>query len=249
MMLKRCVDFIVSAVGLTVLSPVFVVVAAAICVDSQGPVFFRQERLGRGCARFRIFKIRSMVVDADRRGGKLTVGGDARVTRVGAFLRRHKIDELPQLINVLRGEMSLVGPRPEVADYAMLFPAEFNRILQVRPGITHRVTVLFRNEEELLASVADPSEAYVNKIMPAKMSLYIDAMPQQNVFDDVRTIVETIFQVGQTLTAEDLGFSVPAVGNIITAPLAAPIPMRRPVSVSPATADIHPLRRVRQTVA
>jgi len=248
-MFKRSIDLLTAAAGLVLLSPVFLVIAAAIRLDSPGPVFFRQDRLGCGAVRFRIFKFRSMVVDAHKRGGKLTVGGDARVTAVGAFLRRHKLDELPQLINVLCGEMSMVGPRPEVPEYAVMFPEEFDRILEVRPGITHRATLLFRNEEQLLAGAADPSEAYVKQVMPTKMRLYIDSLGEQSVLDDVRTIVDTVFHVGRTMTAEELAFDAPAVDNIVVAPRVAPIPMRRPVPVHAATAEIPPHRRARQTVA
>ena len=246
-MFKRISDFLTAAAGLVLLAPVFVLVAVAVKLDSDGPVFFRQERLGRHGVLFRIFKFRSMVSDADQRGGKLTVGGDTRVTRVGGFLRRHKLDELPQLINVLRGEMSMVGPRPEVPEYAEMFPVEFKRILEVRPGITHRTTLLFRNEEELLATTLDPAETYVQTIMPAKMRLYIDALGEQSVMEDVRTIVETVFRVGETITARDLALDIPRIGNIVTGPSVAPRPMARPVEAAFVEPSVR--SRVRQTVA
>lgn len=253
-MFKRTIDFAVSAIGLVLLAPAFIVVAALIRLDSPGPAFFRQERLGRHGRRFRIFKFRSMVADAHRHGGPLTVGGDVRVTDVGRFLRRHKIDELPQLINVLRGEMSMVGPRPEVPEYATLFPEEFERILEVRPGITHRATLLFRNEEEILAAAADPFGAYVESIMPVKMKLYMDSTATQNVMDDVRTIVDTVFRVGETLTAEELQLDAPEVANVETpvaatiasVPKVAPAPVPPPVEAAPVGAAAT---RARRTVA
>ena len=138
--MQRFADILASLLGLVVLAPLFLVVAIAIKITSPGPVFFRQERTGRRGRDFRIFKFRTMVVDADRRGSCITVRGDARVTRVGHVLRKFKIDELPQLLNVLRGEMSLVGPRPEMPQYVAHFPAEFAKVLERRPGITHRAS-------------------------------------------------------------------------------------------------------------
>ncbi len=244
-MLKRSIDFMISAAGLALLAPLFAAIAVAVKLDSPGGVFYRQVRMGRGGTRFRIFKFRSMVSDADRRGGKLTVGGDARVTRVGRFLRRHKLDELPQLINVLTGDMSLVGPRPEVPEYADMFPAEFERILEVRPGITHRATLKFRNEEEILAAAGDPATAYVEKVMPHKMRLYVDSLASQSVLDDVMTIVDTVFQVGESLTADELGLDTPAVSNVMPFTRVAPAPMAQPVVAAP----VSPPRRVRQGIA
>mgnify|MGYP002628955646 FL=1 len=246
-MFKRTSDILIAAAGLALLSPVYLLIAVALKLDSDGPVFFRQNRLGLGGAHFRIFKFRSMVADADKRGGTLTIGGDARVTRVGGFLRRHKLDELPQLINVLRGEMSLVGPRPEVPEYADLFPTEFRRILAVRPGITHRATLLFRNEEELLAATDDPNAAYIHKVMPAKMRLYIDALGEQSVMQDVRTIVETIFRVGETITAADLTLDTPEIGNIVSAARGGPRAV--PAVENASAVEAVRYRRARETVA
>lgn len=236
-MLKRCFDFTVATIGLTFLSPVMALIALAVKLDGPGSVFFRQERLGLHGRRFRIYKFRSMVSDAESRGNRFTVGGDARITPVGRFLRRHKLDELPQLINVVRGEMSLVGPRPEVPEYADMFPAEYARILSVRPGITHAATLRFRNEEQLLAGARDPRRAYLENVMPAKMRLYVESLTRQSLRDDVATIVQTILQVGETATPEELRFDAPEVANITNLPRSR----RTPVRAAP--------RRVRQTVA
>ena len=242
-MLKRSFDFIVATMGLTLLSPVMAVIAAAVKLDGPGPVFFRQERLGLHGRRFRIYKFRSMVTDAESRGNRFTVGGDARVTRVGRFLRRHKLDELPQLLNVLTGEMSLVGPRPDVPEYADFFPAEYARILTVRPGITHAATLRFRNEEELLAGAGDPRRAYLENVMPAKMRLYVESLSRQSLRHDIATIVQTVLQVGDTATPEELLLDAPEVVNIANLPRArrehAPAPAARAASAG----------RVRQTVA
>ena len=202
--MRRLFDAVVAATGLLLLSPVLFIVAVAIKTTSPGPVLYRQERLGLLGRPFRIFKFRSMVSDADRLGGSLTVGGDCRVTPVGRFLRRHKIDELPQLLNVVLGDMSLVGPRPEVARYVDMYPDSYRRILQVRPGITHRASLAFRNEEQLLAQSDDPDRLYVERVMPYKMMLYVEGLQQRSVLDDVRTIVDTVFNVTEAVTADDL---------------------------------------------
>lgn len=239
-MLKRSFDFIVASVGLTFVLPVMAAIAVAVKLDGPGPVFFRQERLGRHGRRFRIYKFRSMVTDAEARGNRFTVGGDARVTRVGRFLRRHKLDELPQLINVFKGEMSLVGPRPEVPEYADLFPAEYARILSVRPGITHTATLRFRNEEDLLAGAADPRKAYLENVMPAKMRLYVESLTRQSLREDIATIVQTVMQVGDTATSEELLLDTPDVVNIADLPRTR----REPAPVRQRAAG-----RMRQTVA
>ncbi len=203
-MLKRIFDLVVATTGLVVLSPVLAAVSVAVKLGSPGPVFFRQVRVGRHGRPFRIFKFRTMVDDAEARGGKLTVGGDGRVTPVGRFLRRHKLDELPQLINVVRGEMSLVGPRPEVPEYVRLFPVPYRRILMVRPGITHRATLWFRREERLLAEADDPTTYYLTHIMPLKVKFYLDGLERQSFLDDLKTIVWTVLDAAHALTAEEV---------------------------------------------
>ena len=192
-MLKRFIDFTGSAVGLIVLSPLLLALACAVKITSRGPVFYRQTRLGRGGREFSIFKFRSMVDGAEHRGARVTGAGDARVTGLGLWLRRHKLDELPQLLNVLRGDMALVGPRPEVPEFAAHYPEEFARVLTVRPGVTHRATQLFRNEEELLARAADPLNFYVERILPRKLAIYLADLDRASVAGDLRTILDTVF--------------------------------------------------------
>src|SRR6185437_14653740 len=150
--MKRVVDVAVSVLALVLLWPLGLLIGAAVTLGDGGPAFFRQERVGRGGRTFRMWKFRTMIVGAERSGRHLTVGDDPRVTRVGAVLRRTKLDELPQLLNVLRGEMSLVGPRPEVPSYVAHFNEEQRKVLSVRPGITDPASIAFRNEEELIAS-------------------------------------------------------------------------------------------------
>ena len=174
-MLKRTLDFTAAALGLLLLSPLLLGVALLIRIDSRGPVFFRQVRVGRYGQPFRIFKFRTMShapASAGTSGPQLTVAGDARITRVGALLRRTKIDELPQLIDVLRGTMSLVGPRPEVPHYVQHYPPESReRVLSVRPGITDFASLRYRNENALLARASDPEREYVDVILPSKLQI------------------------------------------------------------------------------
>ncbi len=239
-MLKRTFDIIWSGLGLVVMTPLLAVIAFVIKLDSPGPVFFRQQRLGLNGSLFCIYKFRSMVSDAERRGTRFTVGGDDRITPVGRFLRRTKLDELPQLINVLRGEMSLVGPRPEVPEYAELFPREFAQVLRIKPGITHRATLRFRNEEDLLAKSDDPTRTYIESIMPTKMKLYIDSMHHQSVRQDIRTIVATILRVGDEMTMAELQLGTPELAPIVA------VPVR---SSKPVLQAEDSLPRARQTVA
>ena len=184
-----------SAVGLVLLSPVFVVVAVAIAATSPGPVFFRQVRIGRHGEPFRMYKFRSMRVDAEALGGQLTVSGDPRVTRVGAFLRASKIDELPQLINVLVGEMSLVGPRPEVPRYVALYTPEQRRVLEVRPGITDPASIRYRDESAVLARAADPERAYVEEVLPHKLAINLAYLERRSVASDVGVILATFWRL------------------------------------------------------
>src|SRR6266513_2273709 len=167
MAMKRILAVVGSALGLLLLLPVLAVVAVIIKLDSPGPIFFRQERVGWGGRTFRIFKFRSMVVGAARAGTALTVRADTRITRAGLFLRRTKLDELPQLINVLAGNMSIVGPRPEVPEFMKFYaPDQRAIILSMRPGITDYAAMLFRNESSLLDPTSDPVEVYRHRIMP-----------------------------------------------------------------------------------
>ncbi|MDI9502152.1 MAG: sugar transferase [Tissierellia bacterium] len=189
---KRAFDLFASGFGLLLLAPLFLFVAIRIRTDSPGPVFFRQSRMGRKTKPFRIYKFRTMVQDAESRGRQITVGEDARVTRSGAFLRKYKIDELPQLINVFLGDMSLVGPRPEVPKYLPYYSAEDLSTLWIRPGITAPSSVHFRNESELLAQAEDPDTAYTEDILPRKNALNKDYVRHLSFWTDIRTIFQTL---------------------------------------------------------
>lgn len=189
--MKRFFDIVASALGLIVLSPLLLVVAIWVKLDSEGPVFFRQVRVGRYNKDFRIFKFRSMRVGSDK-GSQVTIGGrDPRVTRSGYFIRKFKIDELPQLINVLVGDMSLVGPRPEVRHYVDYWTPEQMRVLDVRPGITDPASIRFRNENELLAKAKNPEKYYVEVIMPQKIKLYLEYVNQASFWYDLKLILQT----------------------------------------------------------
>lgn len=188
---RRLLDVVAAAAGLALLSPLFLAIAAAIKLDSPGPVFYRARRVGRYGQEFRLYKFRSMVADADRRGPGITAAGDRRVTRVGRFLRRTKLDELPQLINVLKGEMSLVGPRPEDPRYVALYTPEQRRVLEARPGITSAASLAFRHEEQLLSG-PDWEQVYRTQVMPAKLALDLDYLDRRTLASDLALIWRTI---------------------------------------------------------
>ena len=192
---KRAMDIVVSAAALCVLWPVLALIALAIIVDDPGPVFYRQVRVGRGGRPFRIFKFRTMVVDADRKGLSITVGRDSRITRVGAFLRKTKLDELAQLLNVLAGQMSFVGPRPEVPRYVELYTPYQRQVLLVRPGITDYASIAYRNENDLLAGAKDPERMYIETVMPDKIELNMKYLREISPLADVRLILKTIIAV------------------------------------------------------
>lgn len=190
---KRAFDIAVSLSALIALSPVLAVTALAVRLDSPGPVLFRQERVGRGGRIFRIRKFRSMRVDQSEGSRQITVGQDARITKTGQFIRRTKIDELPQLIDVLVGSMSVVGPRPEVPKYVELYPLDVKeRVLSVRPGITDRASALFRNESELLAQSQNPEQFYVDEILPRKLKIYVAYAGRVSLAEDLRIIWATV---------------------------------------------------------
>jgi lipopolysaccharide/colanic/teichoic acid biosynthesis glycosyltransferase len=190
---KRILDVAGSALGLLLVLPVLAVVAVTIKLDSPGPIFFRQERVGRGGRPFRIFKFRSMVVGAARAGTVLTVRADPRITRVGMFLRRTKLDELPQFINVLAGDMSIVGPRPEVPEFMKFYtPDQRAIILSMRPGITDYAALLFRDESSLLDRERDPIGVYRREIMPAKFACYEHYNREIGMLNDLRIILATM---------------------------------------------------------
>jgi lipopolysaccharide/colanic/teichoic acid biosynthesis glycosyltransferase len=190
---KRLFDWLFSTFGLLLLAPVFVLLAVWIKLDSRGPVFFRQERVGLGGTLFRIHKFRTMVTDAERLGLQITVGADARVTRVGQWLRKYKLDELPQLLDVWLGHMSLVGPRPEVPRYVACYPANVRDIvLSVRPGITDRASIEFKDENEILGRASDPNQAYINEVLPIKLRFYVEYVEARSLLGDVILIFRTV---------------------------------------------------------
>ena len=190
--LKRIMDIAISAAALCVLWPLYLIIALAIVIDDPGPVFYRQVRVGRGGKPFRIFKFRSMVVDADKKGLEITVGHDRRITRVGAFLRKTKLDELAQLLNVLCGQMSFVGPRPEVPRYVELYTPYQRQVLLVRPGITDYASIAYRHENDLLDAAQDPERMYIEQIMPAKIELNMKYLREISPAADIRLILKTV---------------------------------------------------------
>ena len=193
--MKRLFDIVVSAAGLIVLSPLLLLTAAMIKLTSRGPVLFRQQRVGRGFQPFHICKFRTMVPDAQTKGGQLTAGNDARITRVGGLLRKLKIDELPQLINVFRGEMSFVGPRPEVPRYVEMFRDEYQQLLTVRPGITDLASLKYRHESEILGMATDPEATYVQVILPDKIRLGKEYILRQSLMLDLGLIARTVLRM------------------------------------------------------
>jgi lipopolysaccharide/colanic/teichoic acid biosynthesis glycosyltransferase len=194
---KRAFDLLFASLGLVVISPVFILAAIAIKLDSAGPVLFLQERIGRNFRPFSIYKFRTMVVGADRRGGQITVGSDPRVTRVGRWLRRTKIDELPQLFNVLLGEMSLVGPRPEVPKYVEMYHDEYAVVLSVRPGLTDPASVKYRDEAGILAASPDPEREYVSRILPDKIALAREYVARATFSSDLAVLLRTLLRIAR----------------------------------------------------
>ena len=191
--LKRVFDVAASAAGLVVLSPVLLAVSAALKLLDPGPVFFRQTRAGLGSKPFQILKFRTMRAGGE--GALITTDGDARVTPLGRLLRKTKLDELPQLFNVLRGDMSVVGPRPEVPRYVELFKDDYERILSVRPGITDYASIKYRDEEAVLASYPDPEEGYVTRVLPDKIAMYRRYIEEVGFATDMRIILATAAKI------------------------------------------------------
>jgi len=190
--MKRIFDIITSAIGIIILSPLFIIIAALIKLDSQGSVFFMQERIGLNGSKFCIFKFRTMTTKQSLDSPKITVGGDARITKIGHFLRKYKIDELPQLFNVLYGNMSIVGPRPEVEEYVNYYSKnDKEKVLSVRPGITDLASIRFRNESEILARQNNPHQAYIEKIMPRKLRYCRFYAKNQSIGLDMKIICMT----------------------------------------------------------
>lgn len=191
--MKRLLDVVVATLGLALLAPLFVLVALLIVTESGGPVFFRQERIGRNGRPFRIHKFRSM---RSAGGLRVTVGNDSRITRVGAILRRYRLDELPQLLDVVRGTMSLVGPRPELPEYVALYPPEARDVvLSVRPGITGPAAIAFRGESLILAGAVDPDDCYRRVLLPAKIALDVQYVRTRSMWLDLVLIAKSIAAV------------------------------------------------------
>ncbi|MGM9872493.1 MAG: sugar transferase [Muribaculaceae bacterium] len=189
--MKRIFDIIASGLGIACLSPLFLILAIWIKADSRGPVFYRQTRVGRHNRDFRLFKFRSMRPNSDRLG-LITIGGhDPRVTRSGYYIRKYKLDELPQLINVFIGDMSLVGPRPEVRKYVDMYTPEQLHVLDVRPGITSLASIRYRNENDILAAADDPDRAYIEQVMPDKLAIDLQYVTRANLLTDIRIIFST----------------------------------------------------------
>lgn len=194
-MLKRTFDVIASGLGLICLSPLFVFLAVWIKTDSKGPVFYRQTRVGKDNKNFRIYKFRSMRPDSDKMG-LITVGGhDPRVTRSGYYIRKYKLDEFPQLINVFLGDMSLVGPRPEVRKYVEMYDENQMRILSVRPGITSLASIRYRNENEILAESENPDETYIKVVMPCKLAIDLEYVDKASFVNDIKLIFSTFKEI------------------------------------------------------
>jgi len=190
--MKRVLDFLLSAAGLILLAPIFLIAAVAVRLDSPGPVFFRQRRMGRYLRPFPMFKFRTMVHNAAEIGPGITVGRDPRITRVGHFLRQTKIDELPQLWNVLCGDMSLVGSRPELEQYVMMYAQDYRSILKARPGITDVASIVYRDESDLLAQSGDPEETYVHVVLPDKIRMARHYTRDASLLNDLRLITATL---------------------------------------------------------
>ena len=191
----RFFDFVLSLVGLVILAPIFIVLAVWIKIDSVGSVFYKQIRVGQNGKDFGLFKFRSMVVDADKKG-LITVGGkDPRITRSGYFIRKYKLDELPQLINVLVGDMSLVGPRPEVRKYVELYDDEQNKVLSVKPGITDYASIEYMDENEILGKSTDPEKTYIEEIMPEKIKYNMKYIKNRSLIEYFKIIFLTVLKI------------------------------------------------------
>ena len=195
LLLKRIFDVVISALMLVVLCPVFLALAVAIKLDSPGPVFYRQVRVTQYGQKFRIFKFRSMVSDADKRGTLVTVSGDSRITRVGKFIRKCRLDELCQLIDVFRGTMTFVGTRPEVPKYVDAYTPEMLATLLLPAGVTSRASILYKDEAELLDQAADVDAVYIREVLPGKMKYNLEELKEFSFFSDIQTMFRTVFAV------------------------------------------------------
>lgn len=192
--MKRLFDILSSFTVLLLLSPLFLLLALAIVFDSKGGVFYKQERIGKGGRPFMLYKFRSMRTGSDK-NGLITVGNDNRTTKVGRFIRQYKLDELPQLINILKNEMSVVGPRPEVEKYVKLYTKEQLKVLAVKPGLTDLASLAYINENEILGQSAHPEKTYVNEIMPVKLKLNLEYIEKQSFWFDLKVILMTLKKI------------------------------------------------------
>jgi len=190
--IKRPFDLFFSFVGISLFLPVGALIALIIKIDDGGPIFYIQERVGQGGRHFKMIKFRTMIRDADKIGSAITIGNDSRITRVGRWLRRFKLDEFPQLFNVLKGEMSFVGPRPEVPRYVGKYDDIERKVLNLIPGITDPASIIYRNENEILGKFGDPEKHYVEKIMPDKIRINLEYAKKANVLSDIFVILQTI---------------------------------------------------------
>lgn len=193
--MKRFFDFTISSIALLLLSPLFLIISVLIITDSKGSIFYKQIRVGKNNTDFKLFKFRTMHANAEKKG-LITVGNrDSRITKIGYYLRKYKIDELPQLINVFKGEMSLVGPRPEVRKYVDLYTTEQKKVLNAKPGITDYASIEYSNENEILAQAENPDQKYIEEIMPHKLNLNLKYINEMNFITDLKIILQTIFKI------------------------------------------------------
>lgn len=192
---KRLFDILFSVIGILLLSPILLLTSVAVFISSGTPVLFKQVRVGRDTELFRVYKFRSMTVNAEKCGAQITIKNDTRITALGAFLRRTKLDELPQLFNVLAGKMSIVGPRPEVVKYVSLYNREQIKVLYMRPGITDTASIKYRNENDILATAKDPEQVYQEQVMPDKLKLNIEYIEGFSFYGDIKIILKTIMAV------------------------------------------------------
>lgn len=193
--MKRLFDIFSSLFTLLILLPLFLLIAILIRLNSAGPVFFIQKRVGKNFKLFSLYKFRTMVVDTSQRGLQITSAGDPRITKIGRFLRKTKIDELPQIINVIKGDMSVVGPRPEVLKYVEMFKDDYKYILKVKPGITDYAAIEFRDEECVLKKFKDPEDGYIKKVLPLKINLYKRYIKERSLFTDMKLIFLTLWKI------------------------------------------------------
>lgn len=195
LIVKRIFDIVMSLVGLTILGIPMIIICIIIKFSSEGPVFYKQVRVGKLNKDFKILKFRTMIVDADKKGMQITVGKDPRITGIGHFLRKTKIDELPQLINVLKGEMSFVGPRPEVRKYVDMYDDYQINVLKIKPGITDLASIEYRDESTLLGQSENPEKTYIEEIMPTKLKLNLKYMQEFSFFYDIKLIFKTLIKI------------------------------------------------------